>query len=236
MSVIDYVGFQQTGNTEQVTWKIPIQRKANPFPFQLFFSLLLTVKSNVSETLFLFILLFLPLLPIVVTGTTPWKTNLKVFVPHIEYSIYWKSPPLIVPHPGVFQGGSWNDPYKKGKNNIRSSTATAKAHLKRHCQRHSGPKGWVLVSKETSCERILIKFHLHNLDQASNFKTWPNVASESRPRIIFITSTKDQQQNIDWTSASNLVLNVWTKKLALWPNFSFQICTKLSSTRFSEST
>ena len=116
----------------------------------------------------------------------------------------WRSLPLIVPHPGVFQGGSWNDPYKKGKNNIRSSTATAKAHFKIHCQWHSGPKGWVLVSKETSCERILIKFHLHNLDQASNFKTWPNVASESRPRIIFITSTKDQQQILNKLQLQNL--------------------------------
>ena len=61
--------------------------KSKPFSSSTFFSLLLTVKSNVSETLFLFILLFLPLLPIVVTGTTPWKTNLKVLVPHTEYSI-----------------------------------------------------------------------------------------------------------------------------------------------------
>ena len=229
MSVIDYVGFQQTGNTEQVTWKIPIQRKANPFPFQLFFSLLLTVKSNVSETLFLFILLFLPLLPIVVTGTTPWKTNLKVFVPHIEYSIYWKSPPLIVPHPGVFQGGSWNDPYKKGKNNIRSSTATAKAHFKIHCQRPSGPKGWVLVSKETSSERILIKFHLHNLDQASKFRQNLIFRILTKPSVKI--STKNNPHNLNQPCAESL-----DKNLILWSNFSFQIWTKPLSTHFTEST
>ena len=51
------------------------------------YSVLLTVKGNVSEKLFLFTLLFLLFLPIVVTGTTPWKTNLKVLVPHTEYSI-----------------------------------------------------------------------------------------------------------------------------------------------------
>ena len=176
MSVIDYVGFQQTGNTEQVTWKIPIQRKANPFPFQLFFSLLLTVKSNVSETLFLFILLFLPLLPIVVTGTTPWKTNLKVFVPHIEYSIYWKSPPLIVPHPGVFQGGSWNDPYKKGKNNIRLQQ---KRILKD-------------IAKGTADPRV--EFWLAK----------KQVVNESWSNFIFIISTKHQTSKLDQTWLRNL--------------------------------
>ena len=48
LSVIDYVGFQQTGQTGQVTWRIPIQKKDNPSPLHLSF-VLLTVKSNVSD-------------------------------------------------------------------------------------------------------------------------------------------------------------------------------------------
>ena len=154
----------------------------------------------------------------------------------------WRSLPLIVPHPGVFQGGSWNDSYRKGKNNIRSSTATAKAHFKIHCQRPSGPKGWVLVSKETSFERILIKFHLHNLDQASALRLHLNFKNLTERG--FRISTKNNLHNLNQGSAAKYWLNLsfkpcaqcLDKKIALLPNFSFQICTKLSSTRFSEST
>ena len=85
---------------------------------------------------------------------------------------------------------------------------TAKAHFKRHCQRHSGPKGWVLVSKETSCERILIKFHLHNLDQAPNFK--------NLTKCGFRISTKNNLHNLNQGSAAKY-----------WLNFSFKISPEL---------
>ena len=138
----------------------------------------------------------------------------------------WRSLPLIVPHPGVFQGGSWNDPYKKGKNNIRSSTATAKAHFKRHCQRHSGPKGWVFVSKETSSERILIKFHLHNLDQASAFRLNLNLKILTKPRLRI--STKNHLHNLNQGSAAKNWLNF---RFKISPEFQLQnlyqtLCSK----------
>ena len=79
-------------------------------------------------------------------------------------------------------------------------------------------------------------------------KSWPNLASVSRQRLDIITTTKHRQQNTDQTSVSKsrrsfnlkiltkLCAQNQTKNLTLWPNFSFQICTKLSSTHFSAST
>ena len=81
-----------------------------------------------------------------------------------------------------------------------------------------------------------------------NFKILTNLASESRPRFNFISSTKHQQQNTDKTSApkSHLSFNfkILTKpcaqslnnNLSSQTNSSFQICTKMSSTRFLAST
>ena len=74
---------------------------------------------------------------------------------------------------------------------------------------------WVLVTKVTSFGHITSS--QTNLDQISSSKSWPNIASESRPRIIFIIATKRQQQNT-WL---NLNFKILTKH-------SFQICTKLS--------
>ena len=78
---------------------------------------------------------------------------------------------------------------------------------------------------ERRSTQILIKFHLHNLDLASTSKFQPNIstlqnldqnlASEFRPRLNFITSTRHQQQNTDQTSASKSCLN-----------FNFKIFTK----------
>ena len=70
----------------------------------------------------------------------------------------------------------------------------------KHCQRHNGPEGWVLITKVSYLGHITSS--QTNLDQISSSKSWPNIASESRPRIIFIIATKGQQQNIDLTSAS----------------------------------
>ena len=72
--------------------------------------------------------------------------------------------------------------------------------FKKHCQRHNGPEGWVLITKVSYLGHITSS--QTNLDQISSSKSWPNIASESRPRIIFIIATKGQQQNIDLTSAS----------------------------------
>ena len=125
----------------------------------------------------------------------------------------------------------------------------------KHCKRHNGPKGWVLFTKVTSLGHD--KSSNKTLDQIScsestsksqatsafrlnlTSKSWPTLASESRPRLDFmmITSTKHRQQNTDQTSASKSRLNFkiltksyaqsLNKDLTLWPNFSFQICTKL---------
>ena len=70
---------------------------------------------------------------------------------------------------------------------------------------------------------ISTKHQLQNLNQTLTSNSWPNLASDFRPRFNLITSAKHQQQNTDQTSA-------------LWPNFSFQFCTKMSSTHFSAST
>ena len=60
------------------------------------------------------------------------------------------------------------------------------------------------------------KHQLQNLNQTSAFR--PDLASESRPKLDFITSTKHQQQNIDQTSASDQI------KSRL--NLNFKILTK----------
>ena len=112
-------------------------------------------------------------------------------------------------------------------------------YICKHCQRHNGPEGWVhITSSNTNLDQMSssecrpsIKFKIspkhQPLYKTKASKSWPNLASESRPRFNFITSTKHQRQNINQTPPSkswpNLVLKVW-------PNFSFQICTKLLST------
>jgi len=81
----------------------------------------------------------------------------------------------------------------------------------KHCQRHNGTEGWVLLTKVSSLGRIANSYT--NLDQ-----------------IL----PEDQLQNLNQTlKPCPQSLN---KNLTLWPNFTFQICTKLLSTRFSSST
>ena len=142
-------------------------------------------------------------------------------------------------------------------------------YIYKHCQRHNGPEGWVQLTKVTCLSHItssrkdLDQDYLQNLDQASTSKirpnisissklktskSWPNLASESRPRFNFITSTKHQRQNAEQTPASKSCLNFnfkiltnpcaqsLNKSLALGPNVSFQICNKLLPTRSSSST
>ena len=85
----------------------------------------------------------------------------------------------------------------------------------KHCQRHNGPEGWTLLTKVTalghieSCctniDQILssesqpsINFEISTKHQHFNYtltsKSWPNLASESRPKLNLITWTNHQQQ------------------------------------------
>ena len=139
---------------------------------------------------------------------------------------------------------------------------------KKHCQRHNGPEGWVLLTKVTSLGHITSSYT--NLDQTSSesrpstnfkistkhqhlnktYKSWPNLASESRGLYYFqklsfltkvislgnITSSytnldqissseyrlKHQLQNINQTSVSQLNLNF---KILIKP--SVRISTKI---------
>ena len=45
--------------------------------------------------------------------------------------------------------------------------------IPKHCQRHNGPEGWVLLNKVYT--QILIEFYLQNLDQASTSKSKPKI-------------------------------------------------------------
>ena len=111
----------------------------------------------------------------------------------------------------------------------------------KHCQRHNGPKGWVLLTKVT---RSYI-----NLDQIPKSKIFrPNFNIKILTKHSLHNLTKPQQQNTDQTSVSKVSLELQLQtlgqtlcskseqNLALWPNFSFQNCIKLSSKRFSSST
>ena len=102
------------------------------------------------------------------------------------------------------------------------------AFIIKNCQRHNGPEGWVLVTKVTSLGhftsfRISTKNNLHNLNQGSAAKYWPNFSFKFSPEL--------QLQNLDqsmcWNSEQKL-RHVWStaKKLQnlAWANFSFQIC------------
>ena len=104
----------------------------------------------------------------------------------------------------------------------------------KHCQRHNGPEGWVLLTKETSSYT--------NLDQIPKFKIFrPNFNIKILTKHSLHNLTKPQQQNTDQTSVSKVSLELQLQtlgqtlcskseqNLALWPNFSFQNCIKLSS-------
>ena len=112
----------------------------------------------------------------------------------------------------------------------------------KHCQRHNGPEGWVLLTKETSSYT--------NLDQIPKFKIFrPNFNIKILTKHSLHNLTKPQQQNTDQTSVSKLRLNLNFKILTkpsfristkikprnlnqvstakYWPNFSFKILPEL---------
>ena len=115
------------------------------------------------------------------------------------------------------------------------------------------------------CFRILTKIKLHNLCKASaekseqiaasnlaltsTSKSWPNLASESRPRFnldstFYKTSAEKNWPSSSFKSCLNFNFKILTKpcaqslnkRLAFWPNLSFQICNKLLPTRSSSAT
>ena len=85
--------------------------------------------------------------------------------------------------------------------------------------------------------KISTKPQIHNLNQTLVQKYWPNLASESWPRINFVTSTsskiltKLQLQNLDQTLCSK-----FEQKFSFVSKPQLLICNKLSPTRSSSST
>ena len=103
------------------------------------------------------------------------------------------------------------------QNNGTTDPTQALGALKKHCQRHNGPEGWVLLTKVTSSGYITSSYT--NLDQTS---------SEFRP-------TSKYQPNISistklaWISTSKSWPNLETLCSKSEQKLSSQICTKRSS-------
>ena len=118
---------------------------------------------------------------------------------------------------------------------IRVSTLHRFFH--KHCQRHNGPEGWVLLTKVTSLGHITSSNT--NLDQTSsesrpciNFKIsikhhhFDKTKPESRPTMNLIAKTKHQQQNNNQTSASKSCRNINFKILNKPWNLVLKVRTK----------
>ena len=123
----------------------------------------------------------------------------------------------------------------------------------KHCQRHNGPEGWVLItSSNTNLDQISssesrpsIIFKISTKHQPLHktwaSKSWPNLASESRPRFIldstfYKTSAEKNWPNSSFKILTKLFAQSLNKHLAFWPNLGFQICNKLLPTRSSSAT
>ena len=96
----------------------------------------------------------------------------------------------------------------------------------KHCQRYNST-GVEFISQVLT--QILIKVHFCNLDLTLTLKSQPNISilklriltkASFRiltwPRFNFVTSTKNQQQNTNHTSASKSCLSF---NFISWPNF-----------------
>ena len=81
-----------------------------------------------------------------------------------------------------------------------------------YCQRHNGPKGWVLPPKLLPLSLSTLRFK--SLTKLKPQKLIQTPASSSCPKLSFEHLTKFQLQFFYLTSKS-------------WPNFSFKIVTKL---------
>ena len=128
---------------------------------------------------------------------------------------------------GIFGGGQSRDIFRGGpvkkipKENIAKGTTDPRVEFISQVLTH-----------------FLIKFQFQNLDLALTSKPQPNVSilklriltkASFRiltwPRFNFVTSTKNQQQNTNQTSASKSFLNFNFKS---WPKFLLKIWTKVS--------
>ena len=78
----------------------------------------------------------------------------------------------------------------------------------KHCQRHNGPEGWVLLTKVTSLGHITSSYT--NLDQTSSksrpstnsnsTKSQPNISISTKLKLKNLQQTYLQNLDQDWTS------------------------------------
>ena len=78
-------------------------------------------------------------------------------------------------------------------------------YFEKHCQRHNGPEGWVLLTKLTAFGHITSSYTnldqtLQNLDQAPTSKSQPNISISTKLKLINLDQTKLQNLDQDWTS------------------------------------
>ena len=106
--------------------------------------------------------------------------------------------------------------------------------INKHCQRHNGPKGWVLItssntnqiSSSESRPSIIFKISTKHqpLHKTWASKSWPNLASESWPRLNFITTWSISSKTM--TKPRFILDSTFYKTSAEknWPNSSFKSC------------
>ena len=106
----------------------------------------------------------------------------------------------------------------------KDATISHSEVYKKHCQRHNGPEGWVLLTKvkrsyitldQISKFKIFAE-HQH-FDQTLTFKSWPNIHFITSPSLSSKILTKLRFQKIAWNSTSNS-----------WPNLVLKVGTKIS--------
>ena len=132
---------------------------------------------------------------------------------------------------------SWLGDVSKTYQRAPCMTCDVSAIRCKHCQRHNGPEGWVLLTKVTPLGHITSSNT--NLNQTSsesrpciNFKIstkhhhFDKTKPESRPTMNLIAKTKHQQQNNNQTSASKSCRNINFKILNKPWNLVLKVRTK----------
>ena len=86
----------------------------------------------------------------------------------------------------------------------------------KHCQRHNGPEGWVMLNKVTSpytnlnqIPKFKISTKHQHFDQILTSKSWPNNHFITSPNLSSKILTKLQFQNFAWTS--DFEHKVWSR-------------------------
>ena len=129
--------------------------------------------------------------------------------------------------------------------------------MEKHCQRHNGPEGWVLLTKVTSSytnldqiPKFKISTKHQHFDQTLTSKSWPNIHFITSPSLSSKILTKFQFQNFTGTSTSKSQPNIhsitspslgstiltklqfqnfaWTSTSNSWPNLVLKVWTKFS--------